>query len=127
MIQQDLAPADLDDQILRDQGHVAGINVFAPVPSVSRDVAGPMPTDISLGKRGGGNALPIDKCAIVAVQVNNLYFPSLVLRNSAWRREILRSERTRLSSASGRSQAVHRQVQHPEVGRRSTLSRSSFC
>ena len=72
MIQQDLAPADLDDQILRDQGYVAGINVFAQLTVGQPECGGPDADNIFLGKRGGGNALPIDKCAIVAVQVDNL-------------------------------------------------------
>ena len=72
MIQQDLAPADLDDQILRDQRHVAGIDVFAQLTVGQPECCGPDADNIFLGKRGGGNALPIDKCAIVAVQVDNL-------------------------------------------------------
>jgi len=28
VVQQNLAPADLDDQILRDERHIAGVNVF---------------------------------------------------------------------------------------------------
>ena len=72
VVQQDLAPADLDDQILRDQRNVAGIKVFPQLAVGQPECGVPDADDIFLGKRGGGNTLPIDKCAIVTVQVNNL-------------------------------------------------------
>ena len=65
VVQQDLAPADLDDQILRDQRNVTGIKVFAQLTVGQPECGVPDGDNILLGQRGGGNALPVDKCAIV--------------------------------------------------------------
>ena len=72
MIQQDLSAADLDDQILRDQRNVASIKVFAQLTIGQPECGGPDSDNIFLGERGGGHALPIDKCSVVTAQVDNL-------------------------------------------------------
>ncbi len=72
VVQQDLAPGDLHHQILRDQRHIAGVNVFAQL-TVGQPVCGvPDADNVFLGERGGGNTLPVDKCAIVTAQVDDL-------------------------------------------------------
>ncbi len=65
MVQQDLAAADLDDQILRDQRNIAGVNVFAQLTIGQPECGVPDADNIFLGERGGGNALPIDECSVV--------------------------------------------------------------
>ena len=72
VVQQDLAAGHLDHEILRDQRHIAGVDVFAQRP-VDEPESGRADADnVFLGQRGRGNRLPIDKCAVMTAQIDNL-------------------------------------------------------
>ena len=123
MIQQDLSAADLDDQILRDQRNVAGVAVLAQLTIGQPERGVPDADNIFLGERGGGNALPIDKCCIVAAQVDNLelsvacfaQFGVAPRDTEIGKDEVITDVRPIRSRRAGSGSTA--------VGRRSTLSR----
>ncbi len=66
-----LPPADLDDQILRDQRHIAGVNIFTQFTAGQPECRMPEADNIFLGQGGGSNSLTIDKCSVVAAEVDD--------------------------------------------------------